>query len=220
MKTLILLAAFVTTQCFAQEASEPSFSSMSRLCQAEGAKISTYGKCLASKLDKHRPEWRESGKGYDDIHWIVSFFETLGNRVKKRELSSADAERLAAAEMQAFATRLQSRQQAEAAEKERQRIAEQERARLAYQQEQDRQRAEEQDRRERALYEYQQAQLRLQQEQLRHQRNQQLIDTGIRLMELGQPRYAPPAPIVFPQETTINIQQPNRYRFIDSSPYR
>lgn len=185
MKKLLFLLVLLSANTFSQEAYSPSFSSMSRLCQAEGHKMATYGKCLEGKLDKYRPEWRTQGKGYEDIQWLVSFLETLGGRVKKKELSNADAERLFLEEAQAVGSRRQAQQQAMATERERQQAAEENRRMAAYEREQQEQRNREQAERERALYDYQQA-------QLRQQRNKQFIESGIQIMNSGRSRAAPP----------------------------
>lgn len=68
-----------------------------------------------------------------------------------------------------------------------------------------------------------QAIIALQQQQIEAEKSRAMLEAGLRLMEIGQPRYAPvyvnPFPPAQPQQ--IIIQQPVRpYRFIDSSPYR
>lgn len=195
MKKLLLLLALISANAFSQEAYSPSFSSMSRLCQAEGHKMATFGKCLAGKLDKYRPDWRSQGKGYEDIQWLISFLDTLGARVKKKELSDSEAGKLFGEEALAVANRRQAQQQAAATETEKQQAAEEKRRNEAFQRDHQERQAREQAEREREQYNYRQAQLKQQEEQLRQQRNQQLIETGIQLMQLGQPRYAPTPPM-------------------------
>lgn len=187
MKTLFLLAALATTQCFAQGDAGPSFSSMFNLCEAEGHKMGTFGKCLGSKLDQYRPGWRESGKGYEDAQWIVSFLETLGKRVKKKEISDAEAERLATTEMQAIGNRRLAQQQALASEQERQRIANLDNQRLQI----ERDRLEEE--RKNAEYSRMQAQIALDiaEKEAQQRKSMQLFDAGMRIMQNSR-RYNPP----------------------------
>ncbi|MBU1364035.1 MAG: hypothetical protein KKE51_09475 [Gammaproteobacteria bacterium] len=195
MKALIIAAVAIATTCYAEEAPSPSFSSMSHLCQAEGHKMATYGKCLGEKLDKYRPGWRESGKGYEDAQWIVSFLETLGKRVKKKEISNSEAEILATAEMQAVGSRrlaqqqaLEAKQQALVAEQERQRLAaEQNRKDIAERQYQEERRARERSEQLAAI-------AQIQEEQRRAQTNQMLFDAGMQLMNNSR-RYNPPPPM-------------------------
>lgn len=136
MKILPLLLALISVCGFAQEGYNPSFSSLSRLCQAEGHKMATYGKCLEGKLDKYRPDWRSHGKGYEDIQWLISFLETLGTRVKKKELSNSDAEKLFAQEAISMANRRQAEQLAVTSEREKQLAAEEQRRIAAHEREQ------------------------------------------------------------------------------------
>lgn len=195
MKRLLIALALFSAHSFAQDVYAPSGSSLSRLCQSEGHKMATFGKCLAGKLDKYRPEWRSAGKGYEDMQWLVGFLETLGARVKKKELSNAEAEKLFIAQAQSMMYQKQAQMRAAEAERERQKLAEENQRKAAFEREQQYRREQEQAERDRVQYEFLQAQLRLQEEQARQQRNQRIFEAGVQLMQMGQPRYSPPPPM-------------------------
>lgn len=196
MKTLFLLVlALISANGFAQEYSGPSFSSMHNLCQAEGHTMKTFGKCLRIKLDKYYPSWNTLDDDSKPVMWYLDYLDTIGERVKRKEITESRANELAKQELLNLVSEKQRKQQTLAAEKDQQQAAEEKRRNEAFQRDHQERLAQEQAARERALYDYQQAQLKIQEEQLRQQRNKQMIETGIQLMQLGQRRYAPPPPI-------------------------
>jgi hypothetical protein len=213
MKKLFFFAIAIATACVAEETPTPTFSAIHRLCKAEGHKVPTFGKCLGDKLDKYYPSWKTEDEDSKDVQWYLYFANIVGDRVKKKQITEAAGNQLIQDELLALASKKQQLMQTAMAAQERQRVEEQNKRLIAQQQEyEERQIRERQDQVE--------AIAKFQAEQQRMQRNQQMINSGVQLMQLGQPRYAPAPTMVFPQETTINVQQPNTYRFYDSRPYR
>lgn len=213
MKPLFLFAAFVTIQCFAQESVAPSFSSLHNLCHAEGHKMKTFGKCLRSKLDRYYQNWQTADEDSKQVAWYLDYLETLGESIRKKDITEERANELAKNELLSLVTAKQKKKLEEktiAAEM------------AAYDQnvKEEKRKREEQKRYEQERRDADMAMQAAIEEQQKAAKNAMIFEAGMRIMEMNRPRYAPPATIQMPSETTINIQQPNRYRFIDSSPYR
>ena len=214
MKKIIATAALLAPLAAYSQAI--SFSSMHSLCHAEGHKMATFGKCLREKLDSSYPSWQQGDEDSQQVVFYLDFLDTIGKRVKKKEIKEAEANEMARKELLNLVMQKQAKLAKEKQEKEEQKRQAAERAALVQKSYNEylQQKA------ERDRYDQVQQALRLQEEQNRIDRNTQLINTGLQLMQLGQRQYAPPPTIVYPQETTINIQQPNNYRFWDSRPYK
>lgn len=189
MKTMLLLAmALISANGFAQEYSGPSFSSLHNLCHAEGHVMKTLGKCLRSKLDKYYPNWQTSDDDSKQVAWYLEYLDTLGESVRKKGISEERANELAKNELLSLATAKQKKKQEEKS------IAAEMAAYDASVKEEKRKR-EEQKQLEQDRHAAELATQAAIEEQQSAARSAMIRESGMRLMEMGRRRYAPPPPM-------------------------
>lgn len=175
--------------------------------------MATFGKCLRGNLDKHYPGWKTEDEDASQVVWYLDYLDVVGARVKKKEITNDQANQLAKAELQNLVAAkkrkregITAAEQAEDAKKKQLEAKRQREIAEDYQREADSRR-----------YDQMQAALVAQEKQ---ERSRQVMEASAMFFNMGQRRYAPQTPIIYPQETNITIQQPSTYRFYDSRPYR
>lgn len=162
-------------------------------CDNDNQAMVLFTKCIVDTLNKQYPDWRSKDEDARQFESILADMYRLEKKVETFEISDGAAKRRAF-DMVHSAAR-----------------AKKESRTYGY--------APQPSNNDAQL----QAIIALQQQQIEAEKNRAMLEAGLRLMEIGQPRYAPiymnPFPPAQPQQ--IIIQQPVRpYRFIDSSPYR